>query len=107
MNQAEVTRFALPCLAVVGIVGKHNLEKCLVVPRIVIFWPSCEFLVSWHQRGCNVVGNEVGQRVNVEQLDNILMTDNTAATGLRQGFRWDNLPVVVRIVVPISCHLLP
>ena len=53
------------------------------------------------------MGNEMGQRVNVEQLDNILMTDDTAATGLRQGFRWNNLPVVVRIVVPISSHLLP
>jgi len=53
------------------------------------------------------MGKEVGQRVNVEQLDNILMTDDTAAAGFRQGFRWNNLPVVVRIVVPISSHLLP
>lgn len=44
--------------------------------------------------------------INVQKLDNVVIPDDTATTGLGKSFCWDNLPVVVGIIVSISRDLL-
>jgi len=43
---------------------------------------------------------------NMAQLDNVLVSYNTAAAGFREGFGGDDLPVVVQVSVGITSDLL-
>jgi hypothetical protein len=44
--------------------------------------------------------------IDVQKLNDIVLPNDTATACLWKGFRWDNLPVVVCIIVAISSDLL-
>ena len=50
--------------------------------------------------------HEIRLAVHVQKLDDIVVADNTATTGLRQRFSGDDLPLVVAVVVPVGGNLL-
>ena len=52
------------------------------------------------------MGKKVTLRVNVEELEYILVTHDTAATCFGQSLGRNDFPVVIRIVVAISGNLL-
>lgn len=43
---------------------------------------------------------------DMAQLDNVLVADNATATGFRERFGGDDLPVVVQVSVGIASDLL-
>ena len=65
MDESEMTRLGFQCVAIHTIV-KFNLEKCVVMSAMVIFWPSGELLVCWHQGGCNIVGEKVALSIDMK-----------------------------------------
>jgi hypothetical protein len=52
------------------------------MPAKVILGPGREFLVRGHQRGCDVVSQKECVGSHVEELDDIVVADNTATTSL-------------------------
>lgn len=107
VNEFEVARLGPPRLAIVRVGSQLNLEEGIVVAGMVSLGPGGEFLIGWeHGRG-NIVGEQVGVGVDVEELNNILVPHNAAATGLRKGFSGDDTPVVVGVVMSITGNLLP
>ena len=50
--------------------------------------------------------HEVSLSVDMQQLDDILVTDNTATTSLGKSLGGNDLPEVVGIVVPVAGNLL-
>jgi len=64
MNQPKVPRLALPRLPIVR-VDQIEVEEGVVVSRIIIFRPCGELLVSGHEWGGDVVGEEVSLGVDV------------------------------------------
>lgn len=105
MNQAEVAGFALPWVALHGII-EAKLEQSIIVAGQVLLWPCGELLVCGHEGRRNVVGHEVSLSVDMQQLDDILVTDNTATTSLGKSLGGNDLPEVVGIVVPVAGNLL-
>ena len=105
VNETEVTRLALPCLAF-HTLSQPDLEQGIVVAREIIFGPCRELLISRHQGRCDVMGHQVGLRVDVKKLDNVLMAHDAAATSLGESLGWDNLPVVVGVIVTVASDLL-
>lgn len=65
MDELEMARLGFHCIAIITIL-KLNLEKCVVMSAMVIFWPSSELLVCWHQGGCNIVGKKVALSIDVK-----------------------------------------
>lgn len=103
--KSEVTRLALQDLRIVAIVD-IDVEKCVVVPGVIILRPRRELLVGRHQRRGDIMGEQVRLCVHVQQLDEIAVTHIAAAASLRQRLGRNNLPVIVGIVVPVSRNLL-
>ena len=60
-----MARLGFQCFAFITIF-EVNLEKCVVMSAVVIFWPSGELLVCWHQAGCNIVGKKVALSIDVK-----------------------------------------
>lgn len=44
--------------------------------------------------------------VHVQELDDILVTNDAAATCLWESLGWDDLPLIVRVIVSITGDLL-
>ena len=65
MDESEMARFGFQCVAINTIV-KRNMEKCVVMSTVVIFWPSGELLVCWHQGRCNIVSKKVALSIDVK-----------------------------------------
>ena len=105
MEEPEVAGLCFPCLVGVA-VDKHKLEESVVVSGMIVLGPGGKLLVSRHQGRGNIVGKKVTLRVNVEELEYILVTHDTAATCFGQSLGGNDFPVVVRIVVAISGNLL-
>jgi len=76
------------------------------MPGMIILSPSREFLIGRHERGGDIMSEKMRVGINVEQLNSVVMPDDTTAACLWKGFRRDNLPVVVGIIVAVSCDLL-
>jgi hypothetical protein len=105
VEEPEVAGLCFPCLVGVA-VHKHKLEEGVVVSRMVVLGPGGEFLVSWHQRGGNIVGKKVTLCIDMEKLEYILVAHDTAASCFRQSLGGNDFPVVICIIVAISSNLL-
>ena len=105
MDQTEVARLALPCISLLTIY-EAELEESIVVTRQIIFRPGRELLVGGHERRRDVMCHEVGLRVDVQQLNDVVVVNDTTATSLGQGFGGNNLPIVVGVVMTIASDLL-
>jgi hypothetical protein len=105
MDKPEIARFTLPNFSIMA-VNELDVEKRFVVSRPIVPRPCSEFLVRRHQRGCNIMGKEVAVGVDMEELDEIVMSDNSATTSGRKGLGWDDLPVVVAVRMSVASHLL-
>jgi hypothetical protein len=44
--------------------------------------------------------------VDVFELDDVVVSDNSASAGIRDFFGRENLPIVVGVVVRVTCDLL-
>ena len=53
------------------------------------------------------MSQENGLSVDMKKLDNILVSNNTSTTGLRECLGGNNLPFIVRIIVAVTGNLLP
>ena len=52
------------------------------------------------------MGQEIALRVDMQQLNDVFVANDTTATGLRESLGRDDLPVVVRVIVGVSGDLL-
>jgi hypothetical protein len=84
-----------------------DFEKSVIMSRVVVLWPGCEFLICWHERRSDVVGEEKALSSHMKELNDIALADNTAPTCWGQCFGWNDLPVVVGVIVRVSGNLLP
>lgn len=105
MNELEVARLCHPLLAGMCIVD-IQAEGRIVVSGVVVPWPGRELLVGRHQRTCDVVRQEVGLGVDVQETDDIVVTDDAAPAVLGDLLRRLDDPVVVCVVEGIPCDLL-
>lgn len=105
VNESKVTRLAFPSLAI-SAVRQLNIEERVIVSRVIILRPSGELLVCRHKRRSDVVCEEMGLGVDVEEANNVVMADNSSASLLRKGLSGDDLPVVVGVVVAVTRDLL-
>ncbi len=105
VDQSEVAGLALPGLTIAA-VRQLNIEKRIVVSRVVILRPSSELLVRRHKRRRNVVCEKVGLGVDVEEAHDVVVAHNSSASLLGESLGRDDLPVVVGVVVAIPGDLL-
>jgi hypothetical protein len=105
VDKPEVARLSLPC-STVNRINQRNLEECVVVVFVVIRRPSGELLVGRHQRRRDIVCKKVGVSVDVKELYNITVADNTPPASFRDGLGRDNSPKVVGIVMGVTSDLL-
>lgn len=107
----NVHELEVPALALDGftIVSIHNveLEQRIVIPRHVFaFWPGSEFLVCRHEGRCDIVGEKVRIGLLVEELNDVLVSDNSTTTRAGDLMRRNDVPFVVLIGVMVSGDLL-
>ncbi|SRR6266496_3141415 len=105
VNKSELASFRLPRQAIMAI-DNLELEEGVIVPTMVVLWPSCDFLVCGHGRRSHVVSEEVALGAYMKKLDNIFIPDNTASASLRKGFGRNDLPKIIRVIMSIASHLL-
>ena len=105
MNQLEMTGLALPGFTGVCLV-ESQVEESVIPSGVIILRPCSEFLVSCHQRRSNIMSQENGLSVDMKKLDNILVSNNTSTTGLRECLSGNNLPFIVRIFMTVAGNLL-
>ena len=72
----------------------------------LVLGQSGEFLVGGETGGSDVVGNQERVGLGVEELDDVVVTNNPSAPSLRESFSRNNDPVVVLILVGVTCDLL-
>ena len=60
-----MARLGFQC-GTINTVDDRNLEKCVIMSAMVVFWQSGELLVCWHQRGCNIVGKKVALSIDMK-----------------------------------------
>jgi len=53
------------------------------------------------------MGEEVALGARMEKLDDIFVANNTTTASFRKGFRWDDNPEVVGVIMGITSHLSP
>lgn len=105
MHQPEMSTLCLPRLTLMCIF-QEQMEEGVVVPSVIVLWPGRELLVRGHERGGDIVCEEDGLSVDVQELDNIVVADDTATPSLRKGLGGNDLPVVVRVGVTVTGNLL-
>ncbi len=103
--ELEMAALGMPCLAIVRI-NNVDLEEGLIVSRFIISRHGGEFLVGWHERRCYIVSQKHRIRPQVEKLDDVVLTNNSTSTAVRDFTSWNDLPVVVVIVIFSRSHLL-
>jgi hypothetical protein len=106
MYELEMTALALDGFTVVCI---HNveLEQRIVVSRHVFaLWPCSEFLVCWHQRRCNIVGEKIRVGLLVKELDNVLVPNYSTTPRTWNLVCRNDVPFVVLVGVMVSGDLL-
>ena len=64
VDKPEVARFALPRFALTG-VDNVQMEECVIVTRMVVHIDGGELLVGGHERGGDVMCQEVCLSVHV------------------------------------------
>lgn len=106
MNEPEMARLALNRLT---IMASDNVEgeECLVIagPHILL-GNSSDLLVGRHRRRSDIVCKKVTLGANMEKLDGILVANYATTSGLGDGLGGDDLPLVVKILVWVTCNLL-
>lgn len=105
MDETQVTRFCLPYL-IGSTIDKGHLEEGVIMSTVVVLRPSGEFLVSGHQRRCNVMGKEISLGIDMKKLNNIFIAHNPSTAGFGKRLGGNYFPEIVGIVMPISSNLL-
>lgn len=106
VNQTEVSRLALPWVALVGFQNIDSEQGIGISAVLLIGIPGGELLVGGHKGRGNVVGKQVALGLGVEELDGILVANDAATTSSWQGLCRDDLPEVVGVVVGVTSDLL-
>lgn len=105
MNQLKVTGLALPSFASVCFIESH-VEESIVPARVVVLRPCSEFFIGSHQGGSDVVCHENGLGVDVQKLNDVLVSDDTATTGFGEGLGRNDLPLIICVFVAVTSDLL-
>lgn len=87
-------------------VVQTQMKQRLVVSTEIVFRPGRELLIGGHERGGDVVCEEERVGVDVQELDHVVVPDDTPSPSFGDGFGGNDLPVVVSVVVAVSRHLL-
>jgi hypothetical protein len=88
-------------------VGNIKLEQGIVVPGHVIpLWPRRKLLIGRHERRRDVVCKKVRVGADVQELDNILVSNDSASSMVRNIMCRDDLPFVVGVGMVVACYLL-
>ena len=82
------------------------MEERVVVARVVVLRPGSELLVGGHEGRCDIMRQKKSLRVDVQELDDVVVTNYTTTTSLWERLSRDDLPVVVRVLVAITSNLL-
>jgi hypothetical protein len=105
VDEAELPRFCLPGSRIIA-VQELELEQSIVVLAMIITGNSSELLIRRHKRGGNIMRKENRLRVVVQELDNIVMADDTTSSSFRKSLSGDDLPPIVGVIVTIAGNLL-
>lgn len=105
VDQAEVSGLGLPGVTLLS-VHKTQLEERVIVARNVILRPRCEFFVRRHERRRDIVREQQCLRVDVEELEHVVVSNDTSTSGLGESLGRNNLPVVVGVIVSVTGDLL-
>jgi len=100
-----VTTLASERLSLVSVIHLDR-EKGIVISSRVVGGPSSKLLVRGHQGGRDVVSHQMRVRVDMEELDDVVLTDDPTSTGFGELLGRYDLPVVVGIVVRVCGDLL-
>jgi hypothetical protein len=65
-----------------------------------------EFLIGGHERGGDIMCQEVRVGGHVQELDDILVTNDAATACFWEGLGRDDLPMVVRVIMAVPGDLL-
>ena len=106
VDELEVRALGHPLLPVMRVVDPE-LEVRVALARLVFAVPRRKLGVGWHGRAGDVVREQDGARVDVLELDNVLLTHNAPSSSLGDLLGRQDLPIVVGVVERISRHLLP
>ena len=83
-----------------------QLEQRVVLTALVVRLDRGELLVGRHERRRDVVCQEHGVSVDVQELNDIAVSNNSASPRLGQFFGRKDLPMVVGVVVRVTGYLL-
>lgn len=82
------------------------LEEGIVSPLLFVGFHCRKFLIGRHEGRSHVMGEEQCLGAKMEQLNHVVMSDNSASTGIRDLLCRKHLPMVVRIVMRVASYLL-
>ena len=105
MNEPKMTTLAPKRLSLMSVIHLDR-EQGIVTSCRIVCGPGSEFLISRHQGRRDVVGHQVRVRVDMQELDDIVLTDNSTSTGFWDFLGRDDLPVVVGIIMRVCSDLL-
>jgi hypothetical protein len=105
VNEPKMSGLASERLSFMCIVHLY-LEQGIVVSGGIVDGPGGKFLVGRHERRSDIVRQQVGLRVDMQKLDDIVVTDDTASSAFGDLPGRNDLPVVVGIVVRVTSDLL-
>ncbi len=105
VNETNMARLRLPGLGIHAI-NNTDFEKSFVITAMLILRNGCELLVSWHQRRRNVMCQKMGLGIDVEKLYNVVVTNNASVARFWQGLSWNDLPMIIGVIMRITSDLL-
>ena len=105
MLQREVVGLGGQDLSLITI-SQAQMEQGFVVAMHLVLGQGRELLMGGVTRGSDVVGHQERVGLSVEELDDIVMTDNPSAAGLRECLGRNDDPVVVLILMGVTGDLL-
>lgn len=105
MLQFEVVGLGSQHLSLIA-VNQPQVEQGLIVALHLVLGQGSELLVGGVTRGSNIVGDQERVSLSVEELDDVVMTDNPSTTSLGESFGGNDDPVVVLILMGITSDLL-
>ena len=105
MLQLEVVSLGGQYLSLIT-VNQAQVEQGLVVALHLVLGQGSELLVGGISRGSDIVGYQKRVGLEVEKLNDVVMTDDPSTSGLRESLGRNDDPIVVFILMGVTSDLL-
>jgi len=105
MLQLEVVSLGGQDLTLVAI-NQAQMEQGLVVALHLVLGQGGELLMSSVARGSDIMGHQERVSLNMEELDDIVMSDDPPTASLRESLGRNDHPVIVLILMRVTGDLL-